>query len=388
MTDHLPSRRAMLRGAGLAVGGTAASAAFLKAATPALAAPIDESPVPWVGPSGSGAPYPVDTTVGAQGAINQALTDNPRGAVYIAPGSYVLKGAVVIGDWQTLAGAGPLSTLLTAASTFPSATAMITTASGSNAGRICIHDLALEAAGFAQNGINLQAASTNPTYGPDPQPWIDRVFVSNTTGDGIYLGGTYSGGEREFKVTNCRVEHAGGWAYNLLSTDGFIGACSAQGGTSGGFFLAGANIKAYSCKAYSTGDSASSTPGPAFKVSSRNTLVGCEAQDTHGCGFEVSSHNVTLSGCLADSCGSGTNDRYASGFYLDGGSILLSGSAVQRAAGSGVGAMRRCVNIATGSDYLIVDLVCDAAKQASGLPISSLLGSIGTHSQSRIVAGF
>ncbi|WP_203919841.1 glycosyl hydrolase family 28-related protein [Rugosimonospora africana] len=339
--------------------------------------------MPWVGPADSGAPFEVDPTVGAQAAINAALAAAGQGAVFVAGGTYPVKGPVVLGDRQTLIGAGPVSTVLRAVSGF-SGTGMITTPSGAFTGaRMCVRDIGLEASGIAGYGVNLQIGAKPTTYGPDPAPWLSRVFVSNTVSDGIYLGGAYSGGERELKVTDCRVENAGGWAYNIESSDGFIGGCSAQGGKAGGYLIAGGNTKMWGCKAYGTGNG--SAPGPAFRLSSaRATVVGCEAQDTWGCGFEVTGRGSSLAGCTADSTGIGTtgNDRYSAGFYIGSSAVNVQGCAYQRAGGGaswlGATGMRWSLYLASGVDYVMAQLVSDPNRPSPYQ--GGVNGTVGAHS--------
>ncbi|HEY2672648.1 MAG TPA: glycosyl hydrolase family 28-related protein [Rugosimonospora sp.] len=394
MERKAPDRRAILRGAGMAAGAAIAlpfvgeadpaSAQAAAAASAAVSADVAVAgAMPWVGPAGSGAPFEVDTTVGAQAAINAALAAAGQGAVFVAGGTYPVKGPVVLGDRQTLIGAGPLSTVLHAVAGF-AGTAMIATPSGTFTGsRMCIRDIGLEASGIAGYGVNLQIGAKPAAYGPDPAPWLCRVFVSNTASDGIFLGGAYSGGQRELKVTECRVENAGGWAYNLDSSDGFVGGCSAQGGKSGGYLVAGGNTKMWGCKAYGTGSG--SAPGPAFRLgSARATVVGCEAQDTWGCGFEVTGRSSSLAGCTADSTGVGAagTDRYSAGFYIGSSAVSVQGCAYQRAGGGaswlGATGMRWAVYLASGVDYVMVQLVSDPNRPS---PFQGgVSGTIGGHS--------
>ncbi|MEV0809234.1 right-handed parallel beta-helix repeat-containing protein [Micromonospora sp. NPDC050200] len=380
MQEKNSGRRALLRGTAVAAGAVVA-APFVGGASPAEAATT--SGLPWVGPAGSGATWEVNATAGAQEAINTALNAvGPQGAVFVAAGTYTVKAPIVLLDKQTLVGAGPLSTLLKAGSGFTGG-AMVTTDAASNNARMCVRDIGLDGAGLAANGVNLQIASKPAPYAPDPAPWLCRVFVANTTSDGIYLGGTYSGGQREFKLTDCRVEKAGGWAYNLQSSDGFVSGCSAQGGASGGYLVGGGNIKMWGCKAYGTGSGAE--PGPAFKVaSSRATIVGCEAQDTYGCGFEVSGRGSTLSGCTADSTGVGAvgKDRYSAGFYVDTSVVNIEGCSYQRAGGGaswlGADGMRWALYLYNSPDYLSVRLVSDPNRS---VPFQgTVFGTAGTHS--------
>ena len=350
MTEN-PSRRAALLGAAGLLGGGAVVAPLLAGETPAYAAPPAGQPVAWVGPAGSGAPYVIDASVGAQGAINSALGATGQGAVYVVGGSYTILKPIVIGSEQALIGAGPLSTILTAGAGFLGP-AMIMTPSGFTGGRMCIRDIGLEGASRVASGISLQNSGAPTIYPPDPAPWLCRVFVASTTSDGIVLGGganTYSGGQREFKIAECRVEHAGGWAFNISSSDGVLIGCTVQGSVSGGYYLNGGNIRAAGCKAYFSGDAGSSTPGPCFHVTSRATLVGCEAQDGKGCGFEILGPNTILSGCTADSCGNGTSARYSAGFYLDASGVNLSAASYQRSGGAG--SMLYGLYLASGVDY-------------------------------------
>ncbi|MFD1325208.1 right-handed parallel beta-helix repeat-containing protein [Micromonospora sonneratiae] len=351
------------------------------AASPAYAAVVQG--IPWVGPAGSGAPFEVDPAVGAQQAINDALATVGQGAVFVTGGTYSLKAPIVLGDRQSLVGTGPLSTLLRAASGF-TGTAMVQTPTGTFTGsRMSIRDIGFDGANLVANGINLQISASPSSYGPDPAPWLSRVFVAKTTGDGIYLGGDYSGGQREFKVTDCRVEHAGGWAYHFKSSDGFVSGCSAQGGKLGGYNLAGGNIKIWGSKVYSAGTG--DTPGPGFRIgSARATVVGCEAQDTRGCGFEVYGHGSNLSGCTADSTGIGDpgTDRYSAGFYVASSAVNIEGVSYQRTGGGGswipAKGMMWSLYLAPGVDYVAARLIGDPNRPTPYL--GGVYGTAGSHS--------
>jgi hypothetical protein len=385
MEDNRPVRRVLLRGAGAAVGAAFAAPFWTGTASAesASAGTVGSEAMPWVGPAGSGATFEVDPAAGAQVAINAALGMAGQGAVFVAGGTYPVKGPVVLGDRQTLIGAGPLSTVLKAVSGF-AGTGMVTTPPGTFTGsRMCVRDIGLEAANIAGSGVSLQISAKPSTYGPDPAPWLSRVFVANTTSDGIYLGGAYSGGQREFKVTDCRVENAAGWAYNLDSSDGFVGGCSAQGGRSGGYQIAGGNTKLWGCKAYGTGSGAA--PGPAFKLAAaRATVVGCESQDTWGCGFEVTGRASSLAGCTADSTGIGATgtDRYSAGFYVGASAVSVAGCAYQRPGGGaswlGATGMRWALYLAPGVDYVLAQLVSDPNRPSPYQ--GGVNGSVGSHS--------
>ncbi|HEY9390535.1 MAG TPA: hypothetical protein VIR27_12340, partial [Mycobacteriales bacterium] len=343
----------------------------------------------WVGPAGSGAPFVIDPTVGAQKAINDALAAVGQGAVFVAGGTHSVKGPVVLAGQQALVGAGPLTTVLRAVSGYTGG-AMVQTPGTPADVRVCITDIGLEASHLASGGVALSISGKPTVYGPDPGPWLARVFVSRTTGDGIWLGGAYSGGQREFKITDCRVENAGGWAYNLESSDGFVSGCSAQGGDLGGYKLAGGNIKCWGSKVYGTGTG--STPGPGFLLaSSRATVSGCEAQDTWGCGYEVLGHTCVVSGCTADSTGIGSTgaDRYSAGFYVRASNLMLTGSAYQRSGGgaSWLGAlgMRWALYLDGTSDHLNVSMSSDGAQVGAGPFQGTVLGTVAANSSVTVI---
>lgn len=374
------SRRSVLRAAGKALCAATAVPVAVSWASPAHAAAV--SGIPWVGPAGSGAPFEIDPAVGAQQAINAALAAVGTGAVYVAGGTFPVKAPIVLGDRQSLVGAGPGTTILRATTGF-AGSAMIQTPSGTFTGsRMSIRDIGLDAAKQVANGINLQISAKPTAYGPDPAPWLSRVFVAATTGDGIFLGGAYSGGQREFKVTDCRVENAGGWAYHFDSSDGFVSGCSAQNGAAGGYNLAGGNIKAWGCKVYGSGSG--DTPGPGFRINSRASIVGCEAQDTRGCGFELHGRGTTLSGCTADSTGIGDpgTERYSAGFYVAASAVNIDGSAYQRPGGGGswipAKGMMYALYLASGVDYVMARIVTDPNRPEPF--VGGIRGTVGSRS--------
>ncbi len=384
MQDNRSDRRRLLRAAVVGAGAAVAAPA-LGGISPAQAAALASTgAIPWVGPAGSGADYEVDPAVGAQAAINAALGNGSQRAVFVAPGTYPVKAPVVLGDKQALIGAGPLTTVLRAASGFSGTALVVNPWSGEHVAvsRQCVSDIGLDAAKIAANGINFQMNATPGTFGPDPAPWFTRVFVTRTTGDGIYLGGTYAGGQREFKLTDCRVEHAGGWAYNIQSSDGFISGCSVQGGAAGGYRIGGGNVRVWGSKAYGTGTA--TAPGAAFRIeSARATLVGCEAQDSAGNGFEILAANCTLSGCTADSTGNGSSDANSAGFHIAASAVNVEGGSFQRAGGgakwvvAGAG-MRTALYLASGVDFVSVRLVTGGARET---PFQRLItGTVGSRS--------
>jgi hypothetical protein len=331
-----------------------------------------------VGLTGSGATYIANNVTGADIAINQALTAvGAGGAVWLLAGTFNVKAPITLATKQTLAGCGPLSSMLNVVSGF-SGGAVIQTPAGYNGVRNVVHDLGIEGNNLVGIGVNLVIDNTPSSYGPDPNPWINRVFVSNVTGDGFYLGGAYSGGQREAKVTDCRVEHAGGWGYNVQSSDMFLGGNSAQGCSTGGFWLNAGNIKAWGCKAYSMGASTAS-PAPGFRLSARGIITGCEAQDNIGNGFEVISQDVNLSGCVADSNGDGITDNISAGFYINASYCHIDGSSYQRPGGgatwkvAGAGQMYS-LRLASGADHIYAMLSTGSHSSPYSANLSGVVG--------------
>lgn len=112
-------------------------------------------------------------------------------------------------------------------------------------------------------------------------------------------------------------------------------------------------------------------------------LVGCEAQDGHGCGFEISGPNTILSGCTADPCGNGTSGRYSAGFYVNASGVSLNAASYQRSGGTG--SMMWGLNIASGVDYLLANVVCGPNMYAPFQP-GGVTGSAGSHSSVTVLA--
>lgn len=287
----------------------------------------------WVGPPGSGAPYEANNEVGAQEAINRALQDAGRGLVFIAGGRYTVRGPILIGTGQTLAGAGPHGTFLNGAAAPQQDEPMIQNRAP-NSTRIVIRDIGLECAGRFAWGVRLLQGSAPEEWGPDPNHYLHRVTVIRPARDGIYLGTTgYSGGVRETKLNDCRVHDANnGISFRIEgASDTTVVQCVSQAGGTG-FLVAGGNSKLAMCKAFFT-------RGPGFRFQSgRSTVSGCESQDAQGgCGFElVDFGDGNFSGCTADSNGTGVDDRTSAGFYLENvRSVRLTGASFQRSGGNG-----------------------------------------------------
>jgi hypothetical protein len=322
----------------------------------------------WVGPAGSGAPYEIDEVAGAQAAINQALLDVGRGLVFVAGGRYTIRGPINIGTGQTLAGAGPHGTFLSANSASAVAQPMIQNAAP-NSTRIVIRDIGLECASKFNYGVRLLAGAAPAEWGPDPNHYLHRVTVIRPVIDGIYLGTSgYSGGTRETKLNDCRVHDAnGGISFRIDgASDMTIAQCVSQAGGTG-FLVAGGNSKLTACKAFYT-------QGPGFRFQSgRCTVTGCESQDAQGgCGFElIGIGDVSLSGCTADSNGTGLDDRTSAGFYLESmRSTRISGASYQRSGGGGK--QRWGVYFGPNVERVLVSLV---TNRAMGAPfLGAMLG--------------
>ncbi|REF37247.1 right-handed parallel beta-helix repeat-containing protein [Thermasporomyces composti] len=384
MTARRPTgsenRRGFIRAASAVVGGGVASA--LLTGSNAHAEPSGSNVPPgypyWVGLPGSGAPYVVDPAVGAQDAINRALSDVGRGVVFVAGGRYPIKGPIHLRTGQTLCGAGPHGTVLDGSAAGRVREPMISNRDP-NSTRIVIRDIGLECAGRFDYGIRLLQGSRPEEWGPDPNHLLHRVYVYSPAVDGIYLGTAgYPGGVRETKINDCRVTDAAQVSYRIEgASDTTVVQSVSQAGRIG-FLVAGGNSKLSMCKAFFT-------KGPGFRItSSRPTITGCESQDAQrGCGFElIGVTNGTLSGCTADSNGDDRSDRTSAGFYLENvQAVRLSGATYQRP--DGAGKQRWGVYFGADVDRVLVSMVTDSSV---GRPYrGAVLGSAGPRSKVEII---
>ena len=337
--DGFISRRVALSSAALAAGAVAAGVVIKHQVDPSGGNADAGSALTagsfTVGLAGSGATYTA-VNPNADLAVNQALqAAGVGGAVRVLAGSYTIGLPIQVGDRQALIGDGSSQTVFTASSSFPAGAVMVRTPVGFTGTRVVLREFACIGAGKALNGVLVEANGKPTIWSPDPMPRLDGLFVANTVGDGIVLGGTYSGKCREFKINECRVQEVGGWGFNWAgSSDGFLSLCSVQDAKGGGYNVAGGNSRLVNCKAYSTGKVGA--PAPGFRISSSYcTLTGVEAQDCYGNGFEVLGSDCNLSG-TADSTGVGAADwNNSAGFMVSAARCNLSGLSSMRAGGRG-----------------------------------------------------
>lgn len=291
-----------------------------------------------VGLPGSGASYEV-TQGACEVAINQALKDASAfsggvgGSVRLLAGQYITKGPIVLGDRNTLSGAGSPATNIVANVATWSGEAMILTPSGFAGARVTVENLQVDCRNKVGFGVYLRQDGAPVVLGPDPMHRVRGVDVFQAVSDGFRLGGARAGACREFHITDCRAQVCGGFGFNWAdSSDGFIQFCSVQGCRGGGYNVAGGNSKVSCCKAYGIGKAGA--PANAFQISSgRCTVTGCEAQDVIGNGFYVGGTNSSVSGCNADSCGDGTDPNNSAGFVIAGSRCYVSGVSYQRGNG-------------------------------------------------------
>jgi len=327
---------------------------------------------------GSGADYVVDPT-NAQAVTNEALSAvGAGGSVRVMAGEYTISSPILVGNRQSFVGDGSAQTVFTASGKF-SGQALVRTPVGFRGTRVVLRDFAVNGLNKVANGVLVEANAKPDRYAPDPMPILNGIFVFQTAGDGFVLGGTYSGGCREFHVSDCRAQTTGGWGFNWSnSSDGFIWGCSVQGAAGGGYLVGGGNSKVFGNKVYSTG--APGAPAPGFRVSSsRCTLSGNEAQDCYGNGYEISGADCSVSGCTADSTGTGKDPGTSAGFLVSATRAMVTGKSYMRVNGGcqwivqGAGQMYALRT--TGADRQYIRLVSGAAVETwrgdiSGTPAS------------------
>ncbi|MCA9327235.1 right-handed parallel beta-helix repeat-containing protein [Candidatus Saccharibacteria bacterium] len=250
-------------------------------------------------PSASGVPWlvqPSSSTVDA-GPLIQAALDT-YGVAWIAAGTWRLNSTVTIDDGQSIIGQGQGTTILKC---YTGLTGLngIELASGTSS-HFTIQGIEIHGGGYATNGLYFYATSapTAPDISPDFVPVMRDVSVHDCTSNGIFVGGSYSGGLRESRFINLLLKHNGSWGLYLQSSDCFLSdiTCHGNGGSAGGFYINGGNAKLSNCKAYYEEVGIQG-------VSTRMTVMGGEIQD---CARAITTSTDTYLNLTVDSCGTTT----------------------------------------------------------------------------------
>lgn len=206
--------------------------------------------------SGTGVPWlvhPANGSVDIGPLINSALAT--YGAAWVAPGSWLQNTQIAIADNQSIIGLGQGTTRLRAGTSL-TGSSMIVLSSGTSS-HFTIQGVELDGDNKAQYGMYFYAtgAPTAPDISPDFVPTIRDVSVYDCTLDGIFLGGSYSGGLREARVDNCLLKHNGRWGINVQSSDCWLinNTTHGNGNSYGGYHMetgASGNTKMLGNKAY------------------------------------------------------------------------------------------------------------------------------------------
>jgi hypothetical protein len=299
---------------GFTVGGTPAGGRV-----PTLQA--DLATVLWADiPAGGGGPSdpylikPSSSGVDIGALINSALLVN--GAVKVAPnpGSYwTVDTPIAIGSGESVDGFGQGTTNLRAGTGLTGAD-MFVMRTGTSA-HFTISNLQIDGDLKANRGIYLYAtgAPSAADASPDFFPIIEHVSIYDCTGDGIYAGGTYSGGLREARFRNLMIKHNGGYGLVVASSDTFISDVTCRSNGPGGFHLvsgASGSAKLFNCKAYyetigiNSAGVRAAIQGGEVQDCATGIIVGTDSRvnttiDTSGSG-STPGLSVTGSGCTFD----------------------------------------------------------------------------------------
>ncbi|GIF77858.1 right-handed parallel beta-helix repeat-containing protein [Asanoa siamensis] len=327
----VPSRRALLRGSGLAAAGLAGVATTtMLDPTAAHAAPV--GPWEYVAPGAS---------------IQSAISSGAK-AIQLGAGRYTITTPIAPTPGCTIRGVGQRTEILAGAAM----ASMIEIGGGNPVDGVYIGDLVLDCASKATNGIDLNIVGTTGNYKgePDSMCRLDNLWVYNPVLDGI----VYRGSDTQATSTSrVRVRGAGQYGFHVNAPDNWWTACEAttraSTGANAGFYIGAnaANNFFQACKAWYV-------RGYGWHVrSTRNKFVGCEAQDTKAHGWYVEWDRNTFVGCVADTAGmydvSGTPNT-ADGFYLAPGleTALVGCQAFDRRPGGHAAQQRYGFNVPAG----------------------------------------
>jgi hypothetical protein len=249
------------------------------------------------------------------------VIDGGARAIQLGAGSYPVDSPIVATPGCTIRGIGE-GTVVRAEGDLD---AVIAVGSGGPVGGVTIGDLVVDAAGWAQVGIDLDIVGTTGNFEgePDAVCRLDNLWVIDAAGDGI----VYRGTDTQACITSrVRVRRAARYGYRIEAPDNVWVACEAttSGDAGAGFYvgeavegsngIGAANLHFHGCKAWYC-------RGLGWQVDTgRNTFVGCEAQDTAGHGWLITSGRNTFTSCVADTAGMadvGGRPDSSDGFFVE-----------------------------------------------------------------------
>ncbi len=317
MSDGGTGRRALLAGALGALGGAGAGAVVASW----LDEPPPDPPPPLLAagsvPGGDGGPW---SYVAPGGSIQQVIDGGAR-AIQLGEGTYPVSSPIIPTPGCTIRGIGERTVVRAT----EEVDAVIAIGNGGPVGGVTVGDLAVDAAGLARVGIDLDIVGTEGNFGgePDSVCRLDNLWVIDAAADGI----VYRGTDTQACITSrVRVRRAARYGFRIEAPDNVWLACEAttSADSGAGFYvgeavegsngIGAANLHFHGCKAWSC-------RGVGWQVATgRNTFVGCEAQDVAGHGWVISGARNTFTSCVADTAAMadvGGEEDSSDGFYVE-----------------------------------------------------------------------
>lgn len=166
------------------------------------------------------------------------------------------------------------------------------------------------------NGLYIDRG-VNHEHAHDSFITVERLLVSNVSGDGIYNGR----GGRENRFINCVCEYCGGNGINSIASDSYFEGITCKYNTKNGLHVGSTacrfiNIKCFLNGYNNSSDSREEIAG--FCVDGYNNLFSeCDAQENYGDGFYIKQGPNNFINCLADANGFKSQRYNDDGTYAD-----------------------------------------------------------------------
>jgi hypothetical protein len=308
------------------------------------------------------AAYLTSTNAGAGSGDSTPATTNGTIGVYLPPGAYVITN-ISLPSRTVLEGHDWRDTVLVEKSGGDSP--MITVADAVNTERVAIKNLYLNGNKTNQTGSwdGIRLDNTGCAY--DRNHTIENVFVSNCSGNGISLLGSW-GADRIINTISYR--NTGYGIYSVVYDSMFN---NIEAGVNGldGIRVTGADSYITSAKSWYNGALSPSAAGAGLYVNAaRVILSNIDCQDNYGDGFNLSGDTLTGSSLLAD--GNGKNLNH-SGSYNGAGFLLSSltdsniqGNSTNVNEGAGTITQQYGINFGSGNSNLTLFITSSQAQTA------------------------
>ena len=254
-----------------------------------------------------------DDTQAFQAAINYAASHN--GCIKLLSKTYVISNIELTGHISII-GNGQEQSVIKAKS---GTTGNLITSS--EFGWLYIH-----LADFKIDGNKENASLTSGLYidrGPDHGDahdsfiTVERLLVSNVSGDGIYNGR----GGRENRFINCVCEYCGGNGIKAIASDSYYEGNTCKLNTKNGIMVGCSASRFINNKCFLNGyenESNSREEIAGYLVDGyNNQFTNCDAQENYGDGFYVKQGPNTFINCIADANGFKSQRYNDDGSYAD-----------------------------------------------------------------------